>query len=404
MLRNTLLLTLPLVLVLPLRAANSDGESRRILTLANGQVIRVLSRETAGGWQYKAREGWKDLEANQVVHVTSESEALAAWNKKSGAIDRKKIEERVGLARYGIENGLVQEALLELDAVLTAEPDYFGARELLTKNNLMNVPSVAVAPEQRAGALDLLFRWAAPMPPAARELAVNQLGKFEDHEALRTALEKELRSNIVLRRSFGALALRRLCPKEALRPLVLHSIYDASEEVRTNSALALKASNEPGVVLPLVRVIEDSPSPALRSNAAESLGVMGYANAVEPIVARLANEAAGGASSGERLPHSYIFVGTQIAYVQDFDVQVAQFQAVADPQINTLIEGSTLETAVMGVQQVDFAVEQATMRSALEKLTRASPGKTTKDWLAWWKLNGDKWMTGVVATQSKEQG
>src|SRR5262249_30862027 len=36
---------------------------------------------------------------------------------------------------------------------------------------------------------------------------------------------------------------------------------------------------------------------------------------------------------------AYVTVVNQRAYVQDFDVEVAQFQAVADPQINVLTEG-----------------------------------------------------------------
>jgi len=40
---------------------------------------------------------------------------------------------------------------------------------------------------------------------------------------------------------------------------------------------------------------------------------------------------------------AYVTVINQQAYIQDFDVEVAQFQAVADPQINVLIEGVVLD-------------------------------------------------------------
>ncbi len=40
---------------------------------------------------------------------------------------------------------------------------------------------------------------------------------------------------------------------------------------------------------------------------------------------------------------AYVQVINQRAYIQDFDVEVAQFQAVADPQINVLIEGVVLD-------------------------------------------------------------
>ncbi len=40
---------------------------------------------------------------------------------------------------------------------------------------------------------------------------------------------------------------------------------------------------------------------------------------------------------------AYVTVLNQRAYIQDFDVEVAQFEAVADPQINVLIEGVVLD-------------------------------------------------------------
>jgi general secretion pathway protein D len=40
---------------------------------------------------------------------------------------------------------------------------------------------------------------------------------------------------------------------------------------------------------------------------------------------------------------AYVTVVNQRAYVQDFDVEVAQFQAIADPQINVLTEGIVLD-------------------------------------------------------------
>jgi tetratricopeptide (TPR) repeat protein len=40
---------------------------------------------------------------------------------------------------------------------------------------------------------------------------------------------------------------------------------------------------------------------------------------------------------------AYVSVVNQKAYIQDFDVEVAQFQAVADPQVNVLIEGVVLD-------------------------------------------------------------
>jgi hypothetical protein len=84
-------------------------------------------------------------------------------------------------------------------------------------------------------------------------------------------------------------------------------------------------------------------------------------------------------------PASNIFVGKQIAYVQDYDVEVAQNVAVGDPQINTLMEGSVLDVRVLALSQSKIASEKAAVRTALAHLTGADPGHTTAAWLAWWE-------------------
>jgi len=207
------------------------------------------------------------------------------------------------------------------------------------------------------------------MPPSGRELAVNALRKLEKTDAMRDELTKELRSPIVARRTFGALALRRLYRGEALEPLIQHAVLDPSEDVRTLSALALKAANEPGVIVPVVRALE-SDSQTVRVRAAEALGNMGYAAAVEPLVGRLemAADSSGGGSGGGRIPHS-----------------------------NILIEGAVQDSAVIGVQYVSYSVESSTIEQSLSRLTGYTDAKSAKDWQKWWAANGSKWQSSDLS-------
>jgi len=275
--------------------------------------------------------------------------------------------------------------------VLAFDPDKKEVLESLAAHaDVVSVPAVDPSPARRGPSTAELLRFGASVPGAARELAVLELKKLPRDRDLTDLLLGELRSNVVARRSFGALALRRLVPGEGVKPLLRHAVLDPSDEVRRSASFSLRAVGEPGVIVPIVRVLETSPSASLRKNAAEALGDMGYAAAVEPLMMRLMPGSSPGGDSN-RIPHSYIFVGTQVAYIQDFDVQVAQNQAVGDPQVGILIEGSVLDAAVAGVQNVDTAVELASVRSSLEKLTSASPGKTSKAWLAWWQQNSSSW-------------
>ncbi|MFO1009207.1 MAG: HEAT repeat domain-containing protein [Planctomycetota bacterium] len=375
-----------------LRGDAVEGERRCILELNSGQKIRVLARQTNGAWEYQSKGQWKALQPGQVTGVELEKDALATFEAARAKANLKQPEHRLELARLALDHGLVQEGIDQLEFVLRGEPDRKEALELLARRWLMTVPSLDVAPEALPKAKEELLRFGAGAPATVRELAVNELKKLPADDALRADLEKELRSSVDSRRSFAALALRRLLPGNSVKPLVMHAVLDPSEDVRRGSSLALKAVNDPAVALPMVKALA-SKNGTLRMRAAEALGNMGYAAALEPVMARMASVAAGG-GGGDRLPHSHIFVGTQRAYIQDFDVEVAQFQAVADPQVNTLIEGMTTEAAVSGELVVESATESVVLRRAARQLAGVDVGDTNKAWLDWWNKNKSKWLGG----------
>ena len=392
------LLVASLLLVSTARAGDDTKELRRILTLSNGQTIRVVSKFIDGHWTYKNKRGWQDLAAGQVERALEEAAALAQYEALAKQADRKNLGARVELAQRGLALGLVQEALSELEAVLLADPDHRGAVGALQRGDLLKVPPVAGASDE-ASAREALIRFASPLAAAPRELALFELAKCGDKDALRAVLTKDLGSEIVVRRSFAAHALRRLFPGTGAKPLLLHAVYDPSADVRLSCAQAIKAAGQEAWIVPLVRTLEDSDSSPARANAAEALGLIGNAAAVAPLMARLATPAQ--ATSSGRIPHSHIFVGRQVAYVQDFDVEVAQFQAVADPVVNVVLEGSVLDAAVSGVADVQFQVENGTIRQALARLTGEHPGDTNKAWLAWWKSRGERFEPGTGSARTR---
>jgi hypothetical protein len=162
-------------------------------------------------------------------------------------------------------------------------------------------------------------------------------------------------------------------------------LLDGSEDVRREASLSLKAANVEASILPAVRALS-SKSEVVRANAIDALGTMGYAAAIEPLVTRLATVQSGGASNSA--PRAHIYVGKQQAYIQDFDVEVAQGAAIADPMINTLVEGSLLDARVIGVTVFTSAVESQHIRSSLAKLTGEE--RSAKGWIDWWAQNGSK--------------
>jgi len=95
-------------------------------------------------------------------------------------------------------------------------------------------------------------------------------------------------------------------------------------------------------------------------------------------------------------PRGSIFIGKQTAYIQDFDVEVAQFQAVADPQINVLIEGSVLDARVISTTATRVVAEGRMVRASLAQITGAKPGEDNASWLDWWEANKHRWTNSKV--------
>ena len=371
-------------------SAAQSKELRRVLHLDDGRTLRGKTRldpKPADGpvWELWSDGEWRSIQARNVVRVEPESALLERSRSLLAKVGRTDHAQRVIAADWMLREGLVEEALRELEKVLEADVDHLGARRLLAQP-----PTPLAAPGSSSpGARDLV-RHAAVRPRVVQELALVALAK-RDAAQVRSELEAALRHAAPEMRAFAALGLRRLHPNDLSTELINRSVLDANERVRTEAARALRDRGEEGVILPVVRALASS-HPAVRENAAEVLGAAGYPAAVEPLVARLAAlSAQGGSSSGWRPPAAHITVGRQIAYVQDYDVEVAQFSSIGDPQVNVLHEASVLDVRVLGVYQSSVAVESRAVRGALRRLTKANPGDSNKAWLDWWERNRASW-------------
>lgn len=352
--------------------AQEPRATKQLLRLADGRVLRVRARRVGERWELSDGDGWTALPDGLVVGAKSEREVLAQSRELARAAGREEPTKRVALADWMLREGLAQEALAELDGVLAREPDQVHAVALLAEH----------AAKLNVGALegedgDGIVRTAAHATPSVRELALRRLADLEDEDELQSRLTAALESSSPRIRAFAALGLRRLFPGAAAQPLMARSVLDGSQDVRHEAALSLGAVGDEAVLVPIARAL-GSANASVRSNAAEALGAMGYPAAVPILVSHLAALQAGG---NAQAPRSHIFVGRQFAYVQDYDVEVAQFAAIGDPQINTLVEGSVLDVRVIGVS-ITTTIEAGRVRQALANLTGEE--KSTRGWLAWW--------------------
>lgn len=375
---------------------------RRILHLTSGTVFRGKSRLVDGQWEIRRQNDWSALPAELVSRVRDERDVLRECERLSQANGRKPTEDqRVRLASWMIEQGLYSEAFAELDRVLESDPDHAAALAALP-DGLLPVPTVDVDPDRAAEARAALYTFAAGATPCGREYAVRELRAHADSELVQAELSEELCSQSLRRRSFAALGLGRLQPGAELKNLLIHAILDPSEEARRASAQAVAATDDPAVLVPMIRALSSSSS-RVRTQAAEALGNAKMEHAVEPLMIHLASlNAAQAANAKRRVPHGNIFIGKQFAYVQDFDVEVAQFQAVADPQINVLIEGDVLDAGVHSIGEYAFTYETRMVRGALAQLTGQNPGHTSRAWLSWWEDNQGDWKAALAAANPPE--
>ncbi len=374
----------------PRASSLEEGQAslkRRVLHLANGGLLRGSTRQVDGRWQWRGTGPWKTLEPWQVVRVVEERDLLKRVKARRSAV-AEGARPAAELWSWMADEGLYAETLEELGLVLACQPHdpeacaFLATRELFV--SLPQPPQVGPDGQVDADALDGYLRFAAGAPPAARELCLSRLPL--DRGQATGLFTGELKNTSSRRRELAAVALGRLAPGESGRALLSHAVFDRTKEVRLACASSLGAAHDPALTLPLIRAL-DSSSPRVSQRAVEALGVAGYAAAAGPLINHLANiskrSGKPSASGARRPPASHIFVGTQRAYLQDFDVEVANGASVADPQINVITGGAVLDVRVLGVQTVSLRTRRATIGRVLQGLTGEDFKSDEKRWLAW---------------------
>ena len=369
--------------------ASDERPRTRLLRLSTGQVLRGPSRQTEAGWQIKRRGDWLTLA--DVEHATLERDLLAEARKRESKLGRDDHQARAAHARWLSTVGLYPECLKQLDRVLDAAPDQRDVLELVAERAVPVVlPALSIPREP-------FFVNAARMTPSVREMAVQTLARETDRPGLLEDLHAELTARAANRRAFAALALRRLFPGEDVMGLVRRAVLDPVAEVRESASRALRDAENVEVAQPVISALGSAHS-VVRRQAAQALATMNYPVAVGPLVSALQS------SSGYQPAASNIFVGRQTAYVQDFDVEVAQSEGIADPSVNVLTEGAVLDARVMSLSTSNASLERSAIYKSLTRLTGAKVARSASGWQKWWDANGAAWRAaGISADGHTEQ-
>lgn len=376
----------------------------RILTFASGQQMRTRARLDGTAWMVRRGSEWFPMPASSVVEQQPVKDILKEAKKRERKLKMALADDRADQALWLSDRGLHNEALEHLEVALRKDPDHAPSLTLLTSGRVpMRLPT---QPEGEPGTpgfeagLEAYLTQAAVMQRASREAAL--AGLEAPTEALIAAFTRDLSSRSSSRRILAAHGLQRLVVPAlaadlaseatsddsepgagalAVQSLLNRAVLDGSDEVRASAARALRDLDEPTVTQPLIQAL-GSKSTAVRANAAESLGLIAQPVAVPALVAALAATAAGG---GAWLPPArHIFVGRQIAYVQDYDVEGFTNAVAADPQINVVTEGAVLDVRVLSLrQELARTHERSKLRGALRHMTGEDFKYDAKRWNKW---------------------
>jgi HEAT repeat protein len=191
-------------------------------------------------------------------------------------------------------------------------------------------------------------------------------------------------------RSLLACQVLQRLPRESMLPEMIARVQrDPDALVRDTAARALAGAGDARAVATVASGLS-SPSTLTRVHSAEALGTLGALGtigaleAVPALVNRLA--ALRQAASGIVAPRAYFFAGTQQAYVSDYNVEVAQASAIAEPVISVLQDGVVLDVRVLGVQRERAIVlETRVIRNALARISGSDLGADPHTWADWYR-------------------
>lgn len=199
---------------------------------------------------------------------------------------------------------------------------------------------------------DLLTRG---KPSAVRALAAIELGLLGEKKTstdLATALRKD-KADIV--RAGALQSLRNLqTHEELLRTLVSH--LDDEE------AVARMRSEE-----------------ALGKAAARDDIIDGHF-VVQILVTVLTSTWGGGG-------HNHVLFANQMAYIADYDVEIAADAVIADPIVATVTDGVVLDSKIIRIEETRIIYERRVISQALANVTGEPLPEDPKKWLAWWEQN-----------------
>ncbi|MCI0339806.1 MAG: hypothetical protein L0216_01435 [Planctomycetales bacterium] len=370
------------VLLLALAAAAAAD----VVRLKDGRTVRGAVSE-AGEYLLVATPAGEirvlRSEVEGVDREASPADVAAEYARRRGAVAEGEAASWVALGQWCRGEGLALEGAAAFERAVALDTDHPEARaalghvrfrgrwmteaEAMVAKGFVRYRGKWVLPAER----DYLRRRDgvaadAPDPPA--EPAAAAPGSFAaDLRALGSA-------DPAIREA----AARRLATRREIatvRALTRAAVADPDASVRSAALSSLHAIRYENTPLYLGSALR-SRKEAIRTRAAEALGTFAASPLAPRVLAGYAVEGWGGG------PRVNIFIGQQTAYIRDFEVEVAQTAAIADPIVGVIMEGTVLDFQCLGIQELISVSEKNAATRAWENLTGQKSGDP-QEWARW---------------------
>ena len=358
-----------------------------IVTVEDGSSFEgTLRKTTRDALIFATSFGERRVEKESVVAQKSSTELRDRYKKKRQGIAEKDVEGHLKLARWCRTQGLTSGLDEELEIVLKRDPARSGAWEML-RSDAPHYQLAKKNPHSRQkrarwerAQVDLLFaaikRKKTDFVRAG--LVKVQLSALPIELQVTAAIQKAERGT-KYQRWVGVQQLGETKNVRRVKTLYRVALTDQTWQVRRMAVHSLKLQDDGSTFRPFVKALVKHPNIAARMNAAQALGFLGDKRAVAPLVRALKRAGEG------RVAHSNISSINQIAYVKDYDVEVAQTAFIADPLVDIVLDGLVLDIGL-----VSASAQRRVYGRALSRLTGADFGEHRKPWLNWWRANKSK--------------
>ena len=385
-----------------LLAAGASLASADVVTTKDGLVLEgQVSKASDGAVTVTSPEGSVRLPASRVASVAAGEGPRTALRRELAALPGDDADGRYRLALRAESKGLADVAREAYASVVKVAPDHAAARRALGDEKVDGAWVSGDEARRRRGLVLYRGAWLLPVEAdaAARAAATVVVSDVTLATTMRTAAvgepalahaaevklartgagERLPVASVLLRdgdagvRTWACAHLAALGDESAIPPLLVSAVRDRDAGVRDAAVEAVASFGHEDVVYPFARAL-GSENPAIVANAAHALASLGDPRAIHVLVRRISH---GGS------PRAVVEFGTQVSYVSDYDVEVAQLSNIANPVIGVVQEGVVLDVKIHDVS-IDETYVQTVLVDAFNALAGAQV-KDMKGMLDWYR-------------------